>query len=210
MTLISKTLSAAALLAALSLPAFAQETAEESAAEQDAASVFDMGEEVDEDGNPIAGEPAEPQVGEQYLREVFNDWALRCLKVEDGEDPCQMYQLLLDDDGTSVAEVAIVGLGNGGQAVAGATIVVPLETLLTEQLTMRVDGGTARRFAYTFCNRGGCVARIGLTENDINLFKRGAAATMTMAPAAAPDQRVTVTMSLSGFTAAYDAVIASQ
>jgi invasion protein IalB len=31
-----------------------------------------------------------------------------------------------------------------------------------------------------------------------------------MAPAAAPDQRVTVTMSLSGFTAAYDAVIASQ
>ena len=45
----------------------------------------------------------------------------------------------------------------------------------------------------------------GLTANDIALFRRGAAATMTMAPAAAPDQRVTVTMSLSGFTAAFEA-----
>lgn len=197
-------LFAAAVIGVLAAPAFAQET--ETATEDQPDSVFNMGEAVDEDGNPVAPEPQEPQPGQQYLREVFNDWALRCLKVEEGEDPCQMYQLLNDGDGNSVAEVAIVPLAPGGQAVAGATIVVPLETLLTEQLTLRVDGGQARRFPYNFCNVGGCVSRVGLTEQDIGLFRRGAEATLTMAPAAAPDQRVTVTMSLSGFTAAYAAL----
>ncbi|MCW1952146.1 MAG: invasion associated locus B family protein, partial [Octadecabacter sp.] len=124
---------------------------------------------------------------------------------EEGEDPCQMYQLLNDADGNAVAEIAIVVLQNGGQAVAGATIVAPLETLLTEQLTLRVDGGQARRFPFNFCNVGGCVTRLGLTEQDVALFRRGAEATLRMVPAAAPDQDVTVTMSLSGFTAAFNA-----
>ncbi len=204
MTSLVKPISILALMAALSGPAFAQETAEPEAEEQPQ-SVFNLGEEVDENGDPVAPEPQEPQVGQQYLKEVFNDWALRCLKTESGEDPCQMYQLLNDADGNAVAEIAIVPLSDAGQAVAGATIVVPLETLLTEQITLRVDGGQARRFPYNFCNVGGCVTRVGLTNQDIGLFRRGAAATLRMVPAAAPDQNVTLTMSLSGFTAAYEA-----
>lgn len=206
-TTICKTLSIAALGGLLALPLAAQEASEDTAQEPPQ-SVFNMGEAVDENGDPVAPEPTEPQVGEQYLREVFNDWALRCLKTEDGVDPCQMYQLLSDDEGNAVAEIAIVSLQGGTGAIAGATIVVPLETLLTEQITLRVDGGQARRFPFNFCNMGGCVTRIGFTDEDINLFRRGAAATLTMVPAGAPDQTVTVTMSLSGFTAAYEAVAA--
>lgn len=205
MTFLVKPISIAALVAALTLPAFAQETTEPATDEQPE-SVFNMGEEVDENGDPVASELQEPQVGQQYLKEVFDDWALRCLKTESGDDPCQMYQLLNDADGNAVAEIAIVSLGDSGQAVAGATIVVPLETLLTEQITLRVDGGQTRRFPFNFCNVGGCVTRLGLTNEDIGLFRRGAAATLRMVPAAAPDQNVTVTMSLSGFTAAYEAV----
>jgi len=213
-TTLSKTLTAAAMACALGLPTFAQETTEDAPVEAPAEttpedapeSVFNMGEEVDENGEPVAtAEPAEPQPGQQYLRDVFGDWALRCLKVEDGEDPCQMYQLLNDADGNAVAEIAIVVLPDSGQAVAGATIVAPLETLLTEQITLRVDGGQARRFPFNFCNVGGCVTRLGLTGEDVALFRRGAEATLTMVPAAAPDQTVTVTMSLSGFTAAFEA-----
>ena len=202
----SRSVSAAALACLLALPVAAQETTEAPAEEEQPQSVFNMGEEVDENGDPVAPEPQEPQPGQQYLQEVFNDWGLRCLKVEEGEDPCQMYQLLNDADNNAVAEIAIVSLADSGQAVAGATIVVPLETLLTEQLTLRVDGGTARRFPFNFCNAGGCVTRLGFTEQDISLFRRGAQATLTMVPAAAPDQTVTVTMSLSGFTAAYAAI----
>ena len=213
----STTLCALALMGLFAGPAFAQETADETpaqtadapageTADDELPSVFNMGEEVDENGDPVAPETQEPQPGDQYLQEVFNDWAVRCLKVAEGEDPCQMYQLLNDADGNSVAEIAIVSLPAGGQASAGATIVVPLETLLTEQLTLRVDGGQARRFPFNFCNVGGCVTRLGLTDQDIGLFRRGAQATLTLVPAAAPDQTVTVTMSLSGFTAAYNFV----
>lgn len=217
MTLISKPISTAlstfAMLAALSVPLAAQETATEdtpAVVEGDGETTndpnaFSMGEEVDENGEPIAPEPEEPQVGQQYLEAVFGDWAQRCLKTESGDDPCQMYQLLNDADGNSVAEIAIVVLPDGGQAAAGATIVVPLGTLLTEQITLRVDGGNARRFPFNFCNQGGCVSRIGFTEQDINLFRRGNAATLRMVPAQAPDQEVTVTMSLTGFTAAFEA-----
>ncbi len=228
---IARSLTATALVCALGLPALAQDTAEDAPAEpttetpveatpetpaeatpespqEQTESVFNMGEAVDENGAPVESdtqEPQEPQPGQQYLREVFNDWALRCLKVAEGEDPCQMYQLLSDEGGQAVAEIAIVVLPDAGSAVAGATIVAPLETLLTEQITLRVDGGQARRFPFNFCNVGGCVSRLGLTEADIALFRRGASATLTMVPAAAPDESVTVTMSLAGFTAAYNA-----
>ena len=201
---IPTTLSALACVGLLALPLTAQETTTQDQPE----SVFNLGEPVDENGDPVAPEPTEPQPGQQYLQEVFNDWALRCLKVEEGTDPCQMYQLMSDAEGTDVAEIAIVALQGGGGAVAGATIVVPLETLLTEQITLRVDGGQARRFPFNFCNVGGCVTRVGLTSEDVALFRRGAEATLTMVPAAAPDQTVTVTMSLSGFTAAFEAVSA--
>ncbi|MFQ3184126.1 MAG: invasion protein IalB [Alteromonas macleodii] len=207
----SRTLLAATLACGFGAPFFAQEAANETSAatnEEQTQNIFNMGEKINENSDSVASnemEPQGPQPGQQYLQEVFSDWALRCLKVEDGDDPCQMYQLLSDAEGNAIAEIAIVSLSSSGEAVAGATIVAPLETSLSEQITLRVDGGQARRFPFDFCNAGGCVTRVGLTETDMALFQRGATATLSMVPAAAPDQIVTVTMSLSGFTAAYNA-----
>ena len=115
-----------------------------------------------------------------------------------------MYQLLKNAEGVSVAEVTMFRLPNGGQAIAGATIIVPLETLLTAQLTVAVDGAKGKRYAFAFCNQIGCYARVGLTAKDVAAFKRGAKATVTLVPATAPDQKVVLNMSLSGFTAAFD------
>lgn len=153
-------------------------------------------------GAPVEGGP--PQVGQPYIREAFGDWSLRCLKAETGEDPCQLYQLLMDADGNAVAEISMFPLPAGGQAAAGATIVAPLETLLTEQITISVDGTGARRYPFTFCNRAGCVARVGFTAEEVAQFKAGAEASMRIVPAAAPDQEVVLKISLVGFTAGYD------
>lgn len=166
----------------------------------DAAEDFDMGTEVATPNAPDAN-----AVGTPYIREEFGDWALRCLNAEEGQDdPCQLYQLLNDAEGNSVAEISMFPLPAGGRAAAGATIVVPLETLLTEQLQITVDGSASRSYEFTFCNRAGCVARIGFTTEEINQFKRGSKATMRMVPAAAPDQEVALDISLSGFTAGFD------
>lgn len=186
------TLTASAVL--IGAQAIAQETSEDATADTETG--LSLGEEVSQ-------EPRAPQVGETYIGAVEGDWALRCLKAEEGNvDPCQLYQLLNDDSGNSVAEISMFPIPNGTRAAAGATIVVPLETLLTEQVTLTIDGGTARRYPFTFCNAAGCVARVGFTQEEVDLFKRGNQAIMRMVPAAAPDEEVTLTVSLTGFTAA--------
>lgn len=178
----------------------APEASADAPAEGEAAPSSDltMGEPVD----PAA--EGEPQAGQPYDREVFGDWSLRCLRTEDGPEPCQLYQLLLDDEGNAVAEISMFPLPEGQQAVAGATIVAPLMTLLTENLTLSVDGTSAREYPFTFCNAGGCVARVGFTAEEIAQFKSGDAAQLSIVPAVAPDQTVDLTISLSGFTAGFE------
>ncbi|MCQ0093212.1 invasion associated locus B family protein [Roseovarius sp. M141] len=141
-----------------------------------------------------------------YIKEKFGDWSLRCFRNADGDDPCQLYQLLREEGGNPVAEFSIFRISGQAPAVAGATAIVPLITLLTEELKISVDGGTAKSYPYRVCTEAGCVAQIGMTEQDIAVFKKGAKAQMVLVPAQAPDQKVKINISLNGFTAGYDAV----
>ncbi|QFT92985.1 Invasion associated locus B (IalB) protein [Roseovarius sp. THAF9] len=166
--------------------------AADTAGQTDAASGLDLGREEQEDPS--------------YIKETFDDWQLQCFRSEAGEDPCQMYQLLREEGGNPVAEFSLFKLPSEGQAVAGATIAVPLGTLLPQGLKISVDGGKAKSYNYSFCSMGGCFARIGFTQADINAFQAGAAARLTLVPAQAPDQVVEIEASLAGFTAAYNEV----
>lgn len=193
------------------VPSFAQETTTPApAADAPAAAPaeeLNMGTEV---GAPPAMKTKdEAVVGEAYLAANFELWEQRCEKTEDGKDPCQLFQLLKDADGNSVAEFSIFALPDGGKAAAGATIVAPLETLLTANINISIDGGKGKLYPFTFCTQIGCVARVGFTAEEIAQFKKGAKATMTIVPAAAPDQKVALDISLKGFTAGYDAVAAA-
>ena len=145
-------------------------------------------------------------IGSTYTAETFGTWEQRCIKTEDGADPCQLYQLLKDTDGNNVAEISIFGLADGQQAAAGATIIVPLETLLTADLTMTVDTGKPRQYPFSWCSSIGCIARIGFTKAEVDGFKKGNKAQLTIVPVAAPDKKVDLALPLAGFTAGYDAV----
>jgi invasion protein IalB len=116
-----------------------------------------------------------------------------------------MYQLLTEEGGNPVAEFSLYKLANAGNVVAGATIAAPLGTLLSEEIKLSVDGGRSKSYAFSFCTMGGCFARIGLTEPEVEALKRGVTATLEIVPAQAPDQTVTIEASLSGFTDAYEA-----
>ena len=148
------------------------------------------------------------QIGSPYVADTFGDWEKRCVRAENGNDPCQMYQLIKDGNGGSVAEITVFPIPGEGDLPAGATIITPLETLLTEAVTLSVDGGQARRYPFTFCTSQGCVSRIGLTEEDLTAFRAGNSIEVRIVPAAAPDQEVRVGVSLSGFTAAFDSLSA--
>ena len=185
-------LAAALLTATLPFAALGQETGESNA--EEAQSELSLG----------TPENAEPQVGQTYVAEVFTDWELRCVRTEDGNDPCQLYQLLLDPSGNAVAEFSVFTLPEGQEAAAGATVITPLETLLTAQLRLAVDSGQAKRYPYSFCTQVGCFARLGFLDAEIEEFKRGSAANVTIIAAGAPEQPVELSMSLSGFTAGWD------
>ncbi len=201
------TLSFLAFLA-LATPGLAQDTpaepeADETTAEEAPAEPggLSMGVAVAPDGNPL---------GSPYVSEEHGDWDIRCIRTEEpGNDPCQLYQLLNGEDGNPVAEFALFPLPTPqGEAIAGGTIITPLETMLTQAVTLTIDGANARRYPFTFCNQTGCFARVGFSQADIDSFKRGATAAISIVPVVAPDQRINLTVSLAGFTAGYDALLA--
>lgn len=219
---LTRKLALGASLAALcGTAAFAQETAptaeapaattEEAPRPADTPTPDGLSMGVEEGGTAAAGPKTQEnaEVGETYLAGGFELWEQRCIKEGDGSDPCQLYQLLKDGSGNSVAEFSMFPLAAGGEAAAGATIIVPLETLLTANLVLTIDGGKAKVYPYSFCAPIGCIARVGFTTAEVDQFKKGAKAVMTLVPAVAPDQKVSLDISLKGFTAGYDAVAAS-
>ncbi len=145
-----------------------------------------------------------------YVKDTFGDWQLRCVRDNAESEVCQLYQLMRDGEGNSVAEFNMFPLPEGKQAVAGANIVTPLETLLTANLRLAIDGGQARVYPYSFCSQIGCFSRIGLTAEELAQFRAGNAATITIVPAAAPNETVQLSLSLSGFTAGYNALQAAE
>jgi invasion protein IalB len=189
----------------------ADSPAADSAATQEtapaAADSLSLGREVD----PTAPDAAasDQGIGSTYISAEHGDWQQRCVRTEDGADPCQLYQLLRDSANNAVAEISIFGLPAGQEAVAGATIVVPLETLLTEEMTMVVDGAKPRKYPFSWCSSIGCIARIGFTEAEVNSFRKGNKADISIIPVVAPTEKVTVNVSLNGFTAGYAAVNAA-
>jgi invasion protein IalB len=111
-----------------------------------------------EDGLPVGQVVSD--IGQTYVAETHGDWELRCIRAEEGQpEPCQLYHCFSTTMAGPVAEFNIFDLPNEGQVVAGATIMTPLDTLLTPGLRLRVDDGNWAEFPFAFCQPIGCFAR---------------------------------------------------
>lgn len=206
---ISKIPALVVLATMAAFPALAQETTEGTAADAPAEVTADTATDTGLSMGQEVG--AAPEVGDTYVAAKFDAWEQRCVKTSLGADPCQLYQLLKDGEGNNVAELSFFSLpeGSEGPAVAGATFIAPLETLLTTGLALKVDDGKPRAYPFTFCGQMGCVARLGFTAEEVAEFKRGANTLLTIVPFVAPDRKVELTASLKGFTAGMEAVDAA-
>lgn len=201
------TSTALALLLALAATPLLAQTEEAPAAEEaapaDAASADNLalGQEIGAADGP----------GSTYTAATFEAWEQKCVRTGSGVDPCQLYLLLKDAEGNSVAEFTMFNLPKGGEgpAVAGATFIAPLETLLTTGMQLQIDAAQGKVYPFTFCAQIGCVARLGFTAEEVAAMKAGANAKITIVPFVAPDEKVELTLSLKGFTAGYDAVVAA-
>ena len=78
---------------------------------------------------------------------------------------------------------------------------------------MSVDGERVRKYPFSWCSPVGCYSRLGLSNADVAKFRGGIVANLVVVPVVAPDQKLGLKVSLSGFTAGYKAleeIIASQ
>lgn len=198
---ISKALTAAALVM-LAAPAFAQDAPGGNIP-------LSTGQPAPAGAAPAPELPksrADAQPRQPYEIGTFSEWTVRCVRVDEApSDPCEMGQVLKNTDGQPTVEFSLYRIKREG-VEAAATIVTPLETLLTRNVTLAADGTQGKVYPFTFCTRQGCVAQIGFTADEIAAFKKGSAATVTIYPVAAPDRPVQLKVSLAGFTAAYDSL----
>lgn len=151
--------------------------------------------------------PAQDQVGSYYTKSTHGDWQLRCLRTQDGKDPCELYQLLRDDQQTPVAEISVVPFS--GEAAAVLNFVAPLETNLEAGMGLQIDAGKNNRYPFMVCAPIGCVSRIGMSQAELDSLKRGNKATVSLLPfgGTMEENLVRLNVSLSGFTAGFDELV---
>jgi invasion protein IalB len=203
--------SLVALSLSISSASFAQETS--TTTEQPAAAANTDATETEtvksEDQTFPVSEDPKDIVGAEYIAEEHGDWKIVCISTGKGNKPnCRVFQLLKDDSGGAVAELSLLALSGEAKAVAGVNFVTPLGTLLSAQVAMRVDAGDAKRYPFAWCEKLGCITRFGLTQPELNNLKKGNQAVMTIVSVGAPKQPIGLAVSLKGFTAAWDTLVA--
>ena len=155
------------------------------------------------------GKPLETirEPGEIYLAGNKGDWNVRCITGNPGEiDKCEIQQLLFLNENTPVADISIFKLPDGERAIAAANVMVPLETLLTKKFRFAFSEDSVKEFPYSFCNQNGCLVRMGLLEEDIVAMKKGSSSELSITHISSPEGSVNLSLSLNGFTAAFDVI----
>ncbi|MEM9198401.1 MAG: invasion associated locus B family protein [Pseudomonadota bacterium] len=147
---------------------------------------------------------AEAEQPREVVQSEHGDWQVRCNATN--EEQCFMYQLAKDTDGRTVAEFTLIKLPDGSQAAAGATVVTGLGVALPRGLSLIIDSAKPLGYPYLYCVQAGCFSRLGLTAPTITRLKRGAEAKIAVVHVTSPDTPIIGTLSLTGFTAAYDAL----
>ncbi|MEL6211434.1 MAG: invasion associated locus B family protein [Pseudomonadota bacterium] len=144
------------------------------------------------------------------LRTTHGDWQVRCAP---GTDECVIAQIGKGPNGGDVLEVRIrkiQGLqAQDGEAVPAAIqILAPLGVALKAGVRVQVDSKEVRGAPFEVCAQGGCVVREPMSETFVDEMKAGNRAKISLAAItqSGEAQQIDVTVSLSGFTRAYNAI----
>ncbi|MEZ7813421.1 MAG: invasion associated locus B family protein [Paracoccaceae bacterium] len=147
------------------------------------------------------------KAGTIYIDGIFGPWEKRCVKDNNAPDVCRIFQSLNDLLGTPVAEITMFHLPKGNKVVMAANIMTPLETLLTSELQIKIYGSAVKSYPYSWCNKVGCVARIGFTQKEFDTLKKGSVATVFLTAAANQSAPIALEISLIGFKKAQESIL---
>ncbi len=133
-------------------------------------------------------------------------WEVACSPQGDN---CAMAQIGSDASGTPVLEMVVRKLAEpleaeGRKATAVLDIITPLGVVLTSGLALQIDSGRSESAPFQVCTEQGCLVREPVDDELIGRLKAGGKAKVTVV--AANQGEVSSTLSLSGFTKAYNSL----
>lgn len=140
----------------------------------------------------IAEEPNTRTVTEQ-----FKSWRYACIEQGDASR-CEIGQAAVNEQGQMVSQIII---GKNLEGKGQVQIIAPLMMDLKAGMQVMVDQQQLAELDYLFCNQGSCVVAELLTKDMLGAMKAGN--DMQINIAAISGQTMTITYSLSGFSAAY-------
>ncbi|WP_309085981.1 invasion associated locus B family protein [Chelativorans sp.] len=141
------------------------------------------------------------------LSETYDSWTVQCANRSEGEQTrrvCQMSQELLQQE--SRQRVLLFAISKEGENAAKATVIAPFGLMLSEGLRIEINETELVRGAYRTCLPAGCVVEFDLPEAAIDQLGAAEAATVFMT--ANTGQPVTTDISMKGFSAAYQRLVA--
>ncbi len=136
---------------------------------------------------------------------IFNDWARDCVVGPDDNRRCRLRQQVVSDNGTLLAAMIVFKENQDERFAAGAEILLPHGVSIENGLELQVDDALPRRYQFTTCLADGCLARIGVTQADLDRMKRGARMHVVFF-AGADRSMQDFYVSLIGFTDAFESL----
>lgn len=142
--------------------------------------------------------------GAELERTTVGAWDVAC--SPQGSN-CAMAQIGNDSAGVPVLEMVVRKLEEPLEvgertAIAVLDVITPLGVVLTEGLSVVIDGGPQESAPFQICTEQGCLVREPIDNDLISRFKRGNSAVVSVV--AANQGEVEATLSLSGFTKAFN------
>ncbi len=150
--------------------------------------------------------PAPAATPTATVKATHGAWTVLCSTKDAGA--CAMEQKGKDADGKDMMLVRIARIEPRdtpqGTVDSVITALVPLGVMLKPGLGVQIDSGEATRGAFELCDRNGCVLQSPMPAAMVQSMKKGVTAKFSMV--APPKKEIVVELSLSGFTAAYNAL----
>lgn len=175
--------------------------------EQPATETLDLGAQAPAERSSASDSalaPADQGAAGEITRSTVGAWDVACPAEAIN---CAMAQIGNDSTGTPVLEMVVRKLAEPLEvgertAIAVLDVITPLGVVLTEGLSVTIDDGRKESAPFQICTEQGCLVREPIDEELVARFKRGNNATVSVI--AANQGEVSATLSLSGFTKAYD------
>ncbi len=140
----------------------------------------------------------------QQTQTPFGDWNMRCETPPGAQgQQCALMQYVVAESRPNVG-LSVIMLKTADGKAKLLRIITPLGVLLPSGLGLKIDDEDIGRAGFVRCIAEGCLAEVILEDDLLNKLRRGQQATFIVF--VSPEDGIGIPISLSGFSAGYDAL----